>query len=214
MPSVDSTFPERRAQREDEIRRALASLFTAQRTEAVRLLALDLNVWGPRMRALVLEANTKTAEEFAALVAREFDGDHDPAVMAEWLAANAEVTADGINARTVERLERAADADQPLLAVGDLFTTLSTVTAGVYAVGMVTTAANFGAQDAARKAGGRTKTWRVNSSNPRSQHASMSGQTVAIEETFSNGMLWPGDPAGGAENNANCSCSIVFGGGE
>jgi hypothetical protein len=24
-------------------------------------------------------------------------------------------------------------------------------------------------------------------------------------------MLWPGDPVGGADNNANCQCSVVFG---
>jgi hypothetical protein len=34
---------------------------------------------------------------------------------------------------------------------------------------------------------------------------------VGIGELFSNGMRWPGDPAGGAENNANCNCSCEFG---
>ena len=52
---------------------------------------------------------------------------------------------------------------------------------------------------------------RVNSSNPRDEHLAMAGETVGIRERFSNGMRWPGDPAGGAENNANCQCSVEFG---
>lgn len=213
MPSVDSTRPTQRAAHEEETRRALAALFNTQRSAAMSG-GLDRGVWDPRLEALVLERNSMTARDFAIAVAEEFGGDYDPAVMDEWLKANAQVTADGINTRTVERLERAAEEEQPLLAIGELFTTLATVTAGVYAAGMVTTAANFGAQDAARKSGAGTKTWQVNSGNPRAQHAMMGGETVGISETFSNGMLWPGDPNGGAENNANCSCSIVFGGGE
>lgn len=211
MPSVDSTLPDQRAAHEEETRRALAALFNAQRAQA---LSGGLPSDDPRVRALVLERNTMTARDFAMRVAQEFGGDYDPAVMDEWLSVNADVTAEGIHGRTMERLERAAEAEQPLLAVGDLFTTLATVTAGVYAAGMVTTAANFGAQDAARKSGAGTKTWQVNSGNPRSQHANMSGETVGIRDAFSNGMMWPGDPQGGPENNANCACSVVFGGGE
>lgn len=209
MPSVDSTYPTRRAAHEAETRQTLTTLFNAQRTEAMVTRTLS-DVWVPRTYEAVLGRNTETAQDFAVRVAAEFGGDFDPAVMDAWLQANAEVTADGIHARTVERLGRAAEDTQPLLAVGDLFTTLATVTAGVYAAQMVTTAANFGAQDAARKAGGRTKTWQVNSGNPRSAHAFMSGETVPIEEPFSNGMMWPGDPTGGGMNNANCACSVVF----
>ncbi len=56
---------------------------------------------------------------------------------------------------------------------------------------------------------GVEKTWVVNSQNPRPEHVTMDGETVPINESFSNGMMFPGDPAGGPENNANCSCSMV-----
>jgi hypothetical protein len=75
----------------------------------------------------------------------------------------------------------------------------------------VTSAASFGANEAANAGGLRTKTWRVNSTNPRDGHAALNGVTVGIRDKFPNGMRWPGDPAGGAENNANCLCSVVFG---
>jgi hypothetical protein len=71
---------------------------------------------------------------------------------------------------------------------------------------MVTTAANFGAHDAAYYAGGKTKTW----TGGTTRHAPMNGQTVPLGENFSNGMAWPGDPAGGAAEVANCGCSVTF----
>ena len=74
----------------------------------------------------------------------------------------------------------------------------------------VTSAANFGSNEAANAGGLRQKTWRVTSSNPRDAHAAMNGETVGIRDLFSNGMRWPGDPAGGADNNAGCQCSVEF----
>lgn len=53
---------------------------------------------------------------------------------------------------------------------------------------------------------GTTKTWVVTSANPRPSHAEMDGETVSIDDNYSNGMQWPGDPAGGVDEVANCSC--------
>jgi hypothetical protein len=39
----------------------------------------------------------------------------------------------------------------------------------------------------------------------------MDGETVGINDVFSNGMNGPGDPAGGAEQVAGCNCSLSFG---
>jgi hypothetical protein len=47
--------------------------------------------------------------------------------------------------------------------------------------------------------------------NPRSSHAYMSGETVALGEPFSNGMNGPGDYSGGADEVANCNCDLSFG---
>jgi len=41
-------------------------------------------------------------------------------------------------------------------------------------------------------------------------HASMNHQPVPIKERFSNGMLYPGDPAGGAKETIQCRCSIYY----
>jgi len=78
------------------------------------------------------------------------------------------------------------------------------------ALGAVTTASMFGSAEAANAGGLRTKTWVVNSSQPRDTHLRMDGETVGIRDRFSNGLRWPGDPSGRAEENANCQCSVLW----
>lgn len=41
-----------------------------------------------------------------------------------------------------------------------------------------------------------------------SRHRNMGGEVVPAYETFSNGMQYPGDPAGGAEETVNCQCTL------
>lgn len=55
---------------------------------------------------------------------------------------------------------------------------------------------------------GSTKTWRVNSGNPRSAHLAMDGETVLVRDTFSNGADWPGDAVLGVDGIAGCMCSV------
>jgi HK97 family phage portal protein len=52
-----------------------------------------------------------------------------------------------------------------------------------------------------------TKTWMA-SGLPNSRHADMDGETVPIDEPFSNGAQWPGDPVLGAEGVSNCGCGV------
>lgn len=55
---------------------------------------------------------------------------------------------------------------------------------------------------------GATKTWVVQSSNPRASHAMMDGETVPYSGTFSNGASFPGDSVLDASEVANCMCGI------
>jgi len=97
-----------------------------------------------------------------------------------------------------------------LEAVKNLFEIAVTAWAVNEAISAVTSAGNFGAHEAANAGGLKTKTWRTNSKNPRPSHAAMNGMTVGIRENFPTGQRWPGDPAGGADENANCECSVDF----
>ncbi|MBR1830424.1 MAG: phage portal protein [Atopobiaceae bacterium] len=58
----------------------------------------------------------------------------------------------------------------------------------------------------------RTKTWRHHGSkSPRSSHAAMDGETVGLDERFSNGADYPGDLGLPAEETVNCHCTIDVG---
>ena len=56
---------------------------------------------------------------------------------------------------------------------------------------------------------GVMKTWiHGGSSNQRSEHLLMDGETVPFDEPFSNGMMCPGDSNFGADENAYCQCEV------
>jgi hypothetical protein len=76
---------------------------------------------------------------------------------------------------------------------------------------LATTAAGFGTSESAKQRGGRraTKTWHTTSAAPRKSHAAMNGQTVGIDDKFSNGAEWPGDAVLGADGTAGCECIIT-----
>ena len=50
------------------------------------------------------------------------------------------------------------------------------------------------------------KTW-VTGDNPRDSHAAMDGETVGIDEKFSNGAEWPGDDNLDPDESCGCNCS-------
>jgi len=77
---------------------------------------------------------------------------------------------------------------------------------------LVTEARSRGAFEAAKQAvnDGRqvTKTWNVTSLDPRRSHAAINGETVGVEERFSNGLRFPGDPDGDIDETAGCKCRL------
>jgi hypothetical protein len=138
------------------------------------------------------------------------DMDAYESIMLPWLEEHSRAQAEGINAHVRGELAVALAEPEPADAVRHMFEVAVTAWAVSAAVGAVTAAANFGSSEAASAGGLRTKTWRVNSGNPRPSHAALNGVTVGIRERFPNGQRWPGDPAGGAEENSNCQCSVDF----
>ncbi len=55
------------------------------------------------------------------------------------------------------------------------------------------------------------KVW-VTGDNPRPEHAMMNGETVPIDQPFSNGCEWPGDENGDPDTTCgcNCHCDVVI----
>jgi len=175
----------------------------------------DKERWDRELTEDIFRLNTATATVWMRYVLKELGGETDEQAvsdgMLEWLAENARVSAEGINAETAAGIGTALEEPEPRNAVKDLFLGYLAARALQIAVSKVTAASNFGAREGARAGGLKTKTWRVNSPNPRPAHASLDGVTIGINEKFGTGQLWPGDPAGGADNNAGCTCSVTFG---
>ena len=170
----------------------------------------DDDRWNNELGADLFKLNHLTAREWAERMAAQMDTPVSDEAMLPWLEEHARVQAENINRFTREAVTAALREPQPLDAVKNVFNLALTVWTARQAVSGVTTALNFGSNEAARAGNLQTKTWQVNSSNPRDAHAALNGESVGIRELFSNGMRWPGDPVGGAENNANCLCSVEF----
>jgi HK97 family phage portal protein len=171
----------------------------------------DGDRWDTELGEDVFRLNTATAVIWARHVAEQLGAELDEDRMLSYLQENAQRSAEAINGTTRAAIAAALLAEVPKDAVKSLFDVARDSRAQEIAESKVTSMSNFGAHEGAHQGGLKTKTWQVNSANPRPEHAAMAGETVELGETFSNGMRWPGDPAGGAENNSNCHCSVVFG---
>lgn len=129
-----------------------------------------------------------------------------------YLQAVAERIAGQVNVTTFGAIEAALaddEDDDPDAAVGHVFDVAAESRAEQSGLTAATAFAGFAAAEAGRQSVGSraTKTWRVNSGNPRASHAAMDGETVGIDDVFSNGMEYPGG-IGDVEEVAGCQCSL------
>lgn len=70
-------------------------------------------------------------------------------------------------------------------------------------------ATQTGTMEGYRQAGLSTKIWvAVADAATRDSHIAVDGEEVPFDHVFSNGLLYPGDPNGSAEEVINCRCSI------
>lgn len=113
-----------------------------------------------------------------------------------------------INTATRDQLASASGADE----VAGVFDTASNARAAAGAGAIVAAVGSFASHEAGRQNLGTraTKTWVTRSGDPRDSHAAMNGQTVGIDDRFSNGMKWPGDADGGVDEVAGCQCGLVI----
>lgn len=168
--------------------------------------------WDPIMSAAVKGHLTKSAlaGAWAVLSAHNPEAeDWSAEVMDGYLSKMADTTASGINSGVVAAATVALAAAGSSLA--EAFSALKNDQAESWAASSSSQAQAFGGSDAAAASGVRTKTWTVTSSNPRPSHAEMDGETVSIDEVFSNGARWPGDISLDADESAGCTCLIDYG---
>ena len=203
----------------DKVTDVLRTFFARQRKSVLSELGSkdpewwDGARWNRELAADLLALSlTLTADAARELLERAgFDPDeYDVDRTTNFLKAVAASRADMINATTRDQIAAILAGDGPEDAespahVFDIAEQSRAATAGVT---LATTYATFATVEAGRQAGAATKTWLVTSSNPRPEHAAMNGETVGIDDLFSNGARWPGDPVLGADGVAGCSCEV------
>lgn len=200
----------------------LRKFFTRQASAVLSLLGAEAPAWWNAERwdreladslyAMAMTVTEQSGRDTMSLL--DVDPDlYDPARTAKFLRSIAESRAGAINAKTRQQIEAALAGDlsddaaksTPAGVFEEAATTRAeqsgrTLATALTALAVIEAAKMLGRPDV-------TKTWVVNSSNPRPSHAAMNGETVGIEDTYSNGMQWPGDSSGGADEVANCSCT-------
>lgn len=175
----------------------------------------DADKWNAELAAdlyaLAVSVSTVIGREVSKSLG--FDpGSYDVARTQAFLAAVSESRAKMINQATLDAITEAlASADESLTAA-KVFDDAEGYRAERWGKSLSTTISAFASTEAAKQQAPDdatpTKTWRVNSRNPRPAHARMAGQTVPVGSKFSNGAEWPGDPVLGVDGVAGCTCSV------
>lgn len=132
--------------------------------------------------------------------------DYDPDQTVTFLKAVADRYAVSINETTKRDLDAVLTEDEgDPSAVFDAAKESRSDGAGAMVATFMT---GFAAHEAASQIAYRnnvepTKTW-ITGSNPRAEHARMDGETVSLDDLFSDGSKWPGD----GPDSAGCNCSV------
>ena len=158
------------------------------------------------------------AEKQVRKTLREIDRDaavFDPDSIEGYVAAMAKGKARAINNVTFRQLQEALDDDHGEGAMGatpkGVFDKAEEARADKSGLSFATAVAGWAVLEAVRQqatGSGAMKTWVVTSGNPRPEHAAMDGETVAYDDTFSNGAEWPGDQTLTPEESCNCQCEV------
>lgn len=192
--------------------RALTAFFNEQAEQVLEdyeggrgLRAIDRETSDRDLATLLARLGLGAATDSSTEALARFGMTLDDAGFAGWMETMGRNTARNINDATFRAVAAAASNGE----IREVFDHLVTSRAGQIAVSRVAEAFGFGRQEAAKQAGAGKKTWRTTSGDPRSEHAAMDGETVAVGDTFSNGARWPGDWSNlEADQAAGCLCDM------
>lgn len=196
----------------------LMKFFARQKNAVVSRLGAgrdwwDQKRWDGELADDLEERIVDIADRLGAEAAEQLSAAYDTERTRGYLRAVAESRARWINDATYSRISQALDDleedEDSVNVVGEAFESMSEPRALSASGALVSGVASFAVTEAARQSGAQSeKTWIVTSGNPRASHAAMNGETVPVGEDFSNGMRWPGDPEGGADEVAGCMCGL------
>ena len=148
-------------------------------------------------------------KETAEVIGFKFNTD----ITRNYLAAMAAARAAAINEATKRKLTEAMDDEDEDNTPAHVFDVRESKDSITFGRSLALAAAGWAAVHEAPKQAednGIRKTvekmW-VTGENPRQEHAMMNGETVPIDQAFSNGCEWPGDEACDPDTTCGCNCS-------
>jgi HK97 family phage portal protein len=179
----------------------------------------DADRWDRELSDDLYQLAVKVAGEIGADTMRAlgFDPDqYSEARTVKFLRAVADSRAGAINSTTRDQVQAALDGDlddeSEMATPAGVFDVAEASRADQAGTSLATTLAAFAVTEAGKQTGrpGVTKTWTVMSTNPRPSHAAMDGETVGIDEEYSNGAAWPGDAVLDVDEIAGCTCTSTI----
>ena len=206
-----AAVPEAKQELVNGHKKELDSYFEAQKSSVVESRSFDPKAWNPKLATVLAALGTVTSKAIGQRTATELGSEYNSGELSGYVKANAKIAAKKINWAILDKLTEQGDLDQYTdEELATIFDEKVSYRSSEIATTRVAIIAGLAALYAARQAKAKYKTWVTTSDNPRSSHAQVAGETVPIDEKFSNGMEHPGDYEAGAENVANCQCYIEY----
>lgn len=168
----------------------------------------DADRWNAELADDLLPHMNRIADNHGGNAAEKIGSIYDQEITREYLRVLTEARAKAINDKTYDDLEQAMNDDETEPA--DVYEHRDDY-AEVNGRSLANTVAFWSLIEACHQAENQgveakmQKRW-LTGPNPRPSHAAMNGQTVGIDEKFSNGADWPGDDNLSADETCGCNC--------
>lgn len=179
--------------------------------------SIDLGSWDGAVSDTLNPVITATAQAGGAIVAKKVNKKYDVSSMKNYIATTSDNTAQHMNEANQAELQAQLEDWDPEEgswddAVDNFYDTNAQSRASLLITSLVTTFLAKAGLEAATTHGMTEKTWDYvpGAKGSRADHAAMNGETVGLQEAFSNGLQIAGDPNGSADQNAGCQCVNDF----
>jgi HK97 family phage portal protein len=174
----------------------------------------DINRWSSEFGGDLYKLAVPLSAAVGYDVARQLTGDsagYDPSMTLNYLAAQSSGTATSVNTVTRNQVATALTAHDIEAALASVFAVAIASRALSGGRGQATAVASWSTYEAGRQYGQPArKRWEAGQ-HPRESHAAMNGQTVGLEDHFSNGARFPADAVNlGIDDVAGCNCDMTI----
>lgn len=168
--------------------------------------------WNDELTEDLLPATKAISDAHGKDTAKKLKTEYDAERTKNYIKTLTEGRAKAINVATKRKIDEALKEDDPDEALNHVFEKREQSDASVLGKSIALTLTCWALGEASRQAkeqGSKAEVYKqwVTGENPREDHARMDGETVKIDEAFSNGADWPGDDVLGPEGTCGCNCS-------